>query len=67
MRVDFDRFMHELGRELEPGARAGGRVSRRALVTGASGAFGTALRDELRGRGWRVAGLDLQARPADPR
>jgi NAD(P)-dependent dehydrogenase (short-subunit alcohol dehydrogenase family) len=36
-------------------------VSRRALVTGASGAFGTALRAELRERGWTVAGLDLRA------
>jgi NAD(P)-dependent dehydrogenase (short-subunit alcohol dehydrogenase family) len=36
-------------------------VSRRALITGASGAFGTAVRDELRGRGWSVLGLDLQA------
>ena len=34
-------------------------MSRRALVTGASGAFGTALREELRGRGWSVVGLDL--------
>jgi NAD(P)-dependent dehydrogenase (short-subunit alcohol dehydrogenase family) len=38
-------------------------VSRRALVTGASGAFGTAVRAELRERGWDVAGLDLK--PAD--
>jgi NAD(P)-dependent dehydrogenase (short-subunit alcohol dehydrogenase family) len=37
-------------------------VSRRALVTGASGAFGTALSRELRGRGWQVAGLDLDPR-----
>jgi NAD(P)-dependent dehydrogenase (short-subunit alcohol dehydrogenase family) len=37
--------------------------SRRALVTGASGAFGSALRAELRSRGWTVAGLDL--RPGD--
>ena len=36
-------------------------MSRRALVTGASGAFGTALRAELRSRGWSVAGLDLRA------
>jgi NAD(P)-dependent dehydrogenase (short-subunit alcohol dehydrogenase family) len=36
-------------------------MSRRALVTGASGAFGTALRAELNGRGWSVAGLDLEA------
>ena len=36
-------------------------MSRRALITGASGAFGTALRAELRGRGWEVAGLDLRA------
>ena len=36
-------------------------MSRRALVTGASGAFGTALRAELRERGWSVAGLDLVA------
>jgi len=36
-------------------------MSRRALVTGASGAFGTALRAELRKRGWEVAGLDLRA------
>ena len=28
-------------------------------MTGASGAFGTALRAELRGRGWSVVGLDL--------
>ena len=34
-------------------------MTRRALVTGASGAFGTALRAELKGRGWSVAGLDL--------
>jgi NAD(P)-dependent dehydrogenase (short-subunit alcohol dehydrogenase family) len=30
-------------------------------VTGASGAFGTELRAELRRRGWAVAGLDLKA------
>ena len=36
-------------------------MTRRALVTGASGAFGTALRAELTGRGWSVAGLDLRA------
>ena len=36
-------------------------MSGRALVTGASGAFGSALRAELRGRGWTVAGLDLKA------
>jgi NAD(P)-dependent dehydrogenase (short-subunit alcohol dehydrogenase family) len=34
-------------------------------VTGASGAFGTAARAELRRRGWRVAGLDLSPDPAD--
>jgi NAD(P)-dependent dehydrogenase (short-subunit alcohol dehydrogenase family) len=39
---------------------------RRALVTGASGAFGSALRDELRGRGWTVAGLDLRPAADDP-
>ena len=39
---------------------------KRALVTGASGAFGTAIRRELRDRGWRVAGLDLAPDPADP-
>ena len=36
-------------------------MSRRALVTGASGAFGSALRAELKQRGWSVAGLDLKA------
>ncbi len=36
-------------------------MSGRALVTGASGAFGTALRADLRRRGWSVAGLDLEA------
>lgn len=40
-------------------------MTRTALVTGASGAFGTAVREELRGRGWRVAGLDLRPDPAD--
>ena len=40
-------------------------MTRRALVTGASGAFGTALRAELRGRGWAVAGLDLKADEGD--
>jgi NAD(P)-dependent dehydrogenase (short-subunit alcohol dehydrogenase family) len=35
-------------------------VSRRVLITGASGAFGTAVRDALRARGWSVAGLDLR-------
>jgi NAD(P)-dependent dehydrogenase (short-subunit alcohol dehydrogenase family) len=35
-------------------------VSGRALVTGASGAFGSALRAELKSRGWTVAGLDLK-------
>jgi len=39
---------------------------KRALVTGASGAFGTALRAGLRSRGWRVAGLDLAPDPGDP-
>ena len=41
-------------------------MSRRALVTGASGAFGSALRTELRSRGWTVAGLDLRPDPDDP-
>ena len=41
-------------------------MTRRALVTGASGAFGSALRERLRGGGWRVAGLDLRPDPADP-
>jgi NAD(P)-dependent dehydrogenase (short-subunit alcohol dehydrogenase family) len=41
-------------------------MSRRALVTGASGAFGTALRTELRARGWAVAGLDLRPGAGDP-
>lgn len=40
-------------------------MSRRALVTGASGAFGTALRAQLRERGWQVAGLDLKPDPGD--
>jgi NAD(P)-dependent dehydrogenase (short-subunit alcohol dehydrogenase family) len=41
-------------------------VSGRALVTGASGAFGSALRRELRSRGWTVAGLDLRPDESDP-
>jgi NAD(P)-dependent dehydrogenase (short-subunit alcohol dehydrogenase family) len=40
-------------------------VSRRAIVTGAGGAIGSALVDALRGRGWEVAGLDLE--PDDAR
>jgi NAD(P)-dependent dehydrogenase (short-subunit alcohol dehydrogenase family) len=40
-------------------------VSRTVLVTGASGAFGTALRERLRAHGWRVAGLDLRPDPLD--
>lgn len=40
-------------------------MSRRALVTGASGAFGTAVREELRARGWKVAGLDLRPDATD--
>jgi NAD(P)-dependent dehydrogenase (short-subunit alcohol dehydrogenase family) len=35
-------------------------VSGRAIVTGASGAFGTAVRAELNRRGWSVVGLDLE-------
>ena len=35
-------------------------------MTGASGAFGTAVRARLRERGWEVSGLDLRADPADP-
>jgi NAD(P)-dependent dehydrogenase (short-subunit alcohol dehydrogenase family) len=34
-------------------------------VTGASGAFGSALRGELRSRGWTVAGLDLRPDEGD--
>jgi NAD(P)-dependent dehydrogenase (short-subunit alcohol dehydrogenase family) len=34
---------------------------RRAIVTGAGGAIGSALVAELRGRGWDVVGLDLAA------
>jgi NAD(P)-dependent dehydrogenase (short-subunit alcohol dehydrogenase family) len=41
-------------------------VSRTALVTGASGAFGGALRQRLRAGGWRVAGLDVRPDPDDP-
>ena len=40
-------------------------MTRTALVTGASGAFGTAVRSALRERGWRVAGLDLRPDPSD--
>ena len=53
------------GASSSAGARRARRVSRRALVTGASGAFGTALRAELRARGWTVAGLDLRADDGD--
>lgn len=41
-------------------------MRRRVLVTGASGAFGTALRATLRSRGWRVVGLDLHPDGDDP-
>ena len=34
-------------------------------MTGASGAFGSALRDSLRSRGWDVLGLDVRADPDD--
>ena len=37
-----------------------------ALVTGAQGAFGSALCAQLRGRGWRVAALDLAGDDSDP-
>ena len=40
-------------------------MSRRAIVTGASGAIGSALVGTLRGRGWQVIGLDLTAREDD--
>ena len=36
-------------------------MSRRAIVTGAGGAIGSALVTALRGRGWQVVGLDLVA------
>ena len=36
-------------------------MTRRAIVTGAAGAIGSALVDALRGRGWQVVGLDLDA------
>ena len=39
-------------------------MSRHALVTGASGAIGSALTAELRSRGWDVVGLDLDDDPA---
>lgn len=39
---------------------------RTALVTGASGAFGTELRRLLRAGGWEVAGLDLRPPDDDP-
>jgi NAD(P)-dependent dehydrogenase (short-subunit alcohol dehydrogenase family) len=37
-----------------------------AIVTGAAGAFGSALCARLRSRGWRVAALDLAAIDGDP-
>jgi NAD(P)-dependent dehydrogenase (short-subunit alcohol dehydrogenase family) len=40
-------------------------MSGRALVTGASGAFGGALRKALRERRWQVLGLDLTPDPDD--
>ena len=63
MRVDFDAYMHELGVELERGRRAGGAgVTRTAIVTGASGAIGSALvGGAARRAAGRVAGLDLEA------
>ena len=36
-------------------------MSGRALVTGASGGIGAAVRAELKRRGWSVVGLDLEA------
>ena len=39
---------------------------KRALVTGAGGAFGTAVRARLRERGWQVAGLDMRPVADDP-
>ena len=41
------------------------RAGRRALVTGAGGAFGSAVCGRLRSRGWQVAGLDLEPGPDD--
>ena len=66
---DHARGLRPLHARARPRARGrtGASVSKRALVTGASGAFGTAVRDELRGRGWQVAGLDLRAEPATTR
>ncbi len=40
-------------------------MSRRAIVTGAGGAIGTAVVAALRGRGWEVVGLDLAADEAN--
>jgi NAD(P)-dependent dehydrogenase (short-subunit alcohol dehydrogenase family) len=40
-------------------------VSRRAIVTGAAGAIGSALVDALRERDWEVVGLDLAAGDGD--
>ena len=40
-------------------------MSGRALVTGASGSFGTAVRAALRERGWQVVGIDLKPGSGD--
>jgi NAD(P)-dependent dehydrogenase (short-subunit alcohol dehydrogenase family) len=40
-------------------------MTRHALVTGASGAIGTAIASRLREGGWRVVGLDLDPGEAD--
>ena len=42
-------------------------MSGRALITGSSGAFGTALRTALEQKGWRVVGLDLNVDRSDER
>ncbi|MEU2387367.1 SDR family NAD(P)-dependent oxidoreductase [Streptomyces sp. NPDC012461] len=62
MRIDVDRYLRQVSRDLTAGRRTAPRMDgRRVLVTGASGTFGRALGERFTALGARVVGLDLVA------
>ncbi|MFD6906425.1 SDR family NAD(P)-dependent oxidoreductase [Streptomyces sp. NPDC060077] len=67
MRIDVDRYLRQVARDLAGGRRSARTLAgRRVIVTGAAGTFGRALGARFTELGARVVGLDLVADETAP-
>ncbi|WP_233226403.1 SDR family oxidoreductase [Streptomyces sp. I4(2020)] len=65
-RIDVDRYLRQVTRDLKGVRKATPLAGRRVLVTGAAGTFGRALGARFTELGARVVGLDLHADTSAP-